>query len=90
MKAITSIFGFDLAIGCPFDDSQMELVEEWNGFKVGMKVGIPKFPCGILRGEIIAIGDKAKYLKGEPFVAFAVKTVDTIYFKRDGEIVHID
>ena len=87
-----AIFGYDPLIGCPFDDSEMKLVEESGGLKVGGKVqfrglnkiGTMNFPT--VRGRILTIGDNAKYLNGDAFVALAIQVGSTIHFKTATDI----
>lgn len=90
-----SIFGYDPIIGCPFDDSEMKMVESWKGFVIGSKVefrgpnklGTVEFP--LVQGEIIAIGENAKYLNGAPFIAFAVRVENGVCFKTHRDIWHV-
>lgn len=89
MKVGTSIFGFDPAIGCPFDDSEMKMVEEWRGFKIGMQVDFSPIHRQQLRGEIISIGENAKHFDGTPFVAFAIKASDGIHCQTHRGIFHV-
>lgn len=89
MNADKSIFGFDPIIGCPFDDSEMQMVEEWRGFRVGMQVAFRKLPMHIFQGEVVAIGQNAKYLNGTSFTAFAVKIENVIHFTTHREVHHI-
>ena len=87
-----AIFGYDPIIGCPFDDSVMKIVEEVGPYKVGKRVtfrgpnklGTMVFPT--IRGRIIAIGDNAKYLNGEPFTALAVQVGSRICFKHGKDV----
>lgn len=90
-----SIFGYDPIIGCPFDDSALEMVDNWRGFSIGDTVeflghnelGTTHHP--LIRGEVIAIGENAKYWDGEPFVAFAVRVKGSICFKTHRDIHHV-
>ncbi len=83
----TAIFGFDPIIGCPFDDSEMEMVESDGRRKIGdhyfflgpNRLGTMEFP--VVRGRIIAIGEGAKYLNGECFTALAIQVGASIVFK---------
>lgn len=87
-----AIFGYDPLLGCPFDDSEMKIVEESNGFRLGSWVtfrgpnhlGTMVFPT--IRGRIIAIGENAKYLNGDPFTALAVQVGSGIYFKHGSDV----
>lgn len=89
MVADKSIFGFDPAIGGPFDDSEMKMVEEWRGFKVGMQVGVNIFPKNDAHGKIVAVGEDAKYLNGKRFTAFAVEIDEVTLIATHKEIYHI-
>jgi hypothetical protein len=90
-----NVFGYDPIIGCPFDDSAMAMVESWKGFTVGTvvefrgqnKLGTMAQP--LVQGEIIAIGENAKYLNGDPFTAFMIRTGNTVHFKTHREIWHV-
>lgn len=87
-----AIFGYDPIIGCPFDNSAMNIVDEVGAYKVGRRVtfrgpnklGTMEFPT--IRGKIIAIGNNAKYLNGKPFVALAVQVGSGIYIKHGGDV----
>lgn len=87
-----AIFGYDPLIGCPFDDSEMRMVDMSGKFKVGNRVtfrgpnhlGTMIFP--IVRGRVIAIGENAKFLNGEPFIALAIQVGASIYFKHGSDI----
>lgn len=90
-----NIFAYDPLIGCPFDDSEMQMVESWKGFSVGTMVEFLG-PNDIgttrhlrIRGIISAIGENAKYFDGKPFVAFAIQVKDGIYFKTHQDIYHV-
>ena len=90
-----SIFGYDPIIGCPFDDSEMKMVEKWKGFSVGdtiefkgpSELGTRHHPW--IQGKIIAIGVNAKYLNGAPFIAFAVQVEKSVRFITQHNIHHI-
>lgn len=87
-----AIFGYDPIIGCPFDDSEMKMVESHENFTIGTKVcfrgpnklGTMDFPR--VKGKIIAIGENAKYSNGEPFTVLAIQVGSKIFFKHGGEV----
>ena len=87
-----AIFGYDPVIGCPFDDTEMKIVEEVGAYKVGGRVpfrgrnqlGTMEFPA--VRGRIIAIGDNAKYGNGEPFTALAVQVGSGVHIKHGSDV----
>ncbi len=66
-----SIFRTDLFIGCPFDDSEMELVESHGNLKLGCSHTFTHAD-NELTGEVVAIGKNAKYLDGTPFTALII------------------
>lgn len=89
------IFQFDPLIGCPFDDSEMKMVNSWGGFFVGDQV---KFSCPPkpgarpryrIQGKVVAIGDNAKFLDGDPFTAFAVRVGKRVYIKTHHDVYHV-
>ena len=91
-----SIFGYDPDIGCPFDDSEMEMVESWKGFSVGDTVEFRQDPDYMgtcynpwIRGIVIAIGVNAKFLDGDPFVAFSLRVEGNLLFKTHRDIHHV-
>lgn len=86
------IFGYDPLIGCPFDDSEMMMVEHVTVYMVGGRVsfrgpyhiGTMIFPT--IRGRIIAIGENAKFWNGDSFTALAVQVGSDIYFKHGTDV----
>lgn len=86
-----AIFGYDPLIGCPFDDSEMEMVEASGTCRVGERyaflgpnrLGTMEFP--VVRGRIIAVGHNAKYLNGDRFTALAIQVGASIVFKSRSE-----
>ncbi len=87
------IFSTDPFIGAPFDISEMNTVEKWKGFCLGdtveFNIGHSK-PGDIhnrwIQGEIIAIGENAKYTNGDLFVAIAVQVGQKVYLKTHREV----
>lgn len=89
MVADKSIFAFDPILGCPFDDDEMKMVEEWRGFKTGMQAGFRKCSTVEFCGTVVAIGEGAKYFDGVPFVAFAIEVDGRTHFTTHKEVYHI-
>ncbi len=93
MTANAQVFNADPFIGCPFDSSDMQLVETHGRHSVGgpakfeglNDIGTRNHP--VLEGEILAIGENAKYLDGQPFTAFAIKVDDRVYFKTESDLL---
>lgn len=86
------VFAGDPFIGCPFDDSKMQMVESWKGLSLGDLVefeGLNDRGIVWLQGEIIAIGENARYLNGCPFVAFAIRVGTSTYLKTHREVHHV-
>ena len=89
------VFVSDPLIGCPFDDSEMRMVQNYKEFSVGNTVefqgpnelGTTHRPW--IRGKIIAIGKNAKLWNGDPFVAFAVQVGENVYIKTHRDIRRI-
>lgn len=73
----TNNFYFDPFIGCPFDTSELTLVDEVDGYKRKQSVILNKLGTDI-PGTLYAIGVNAKYLDGNKFTAVIIK-VDTQY-----------
>lgn len=88
-----AIFAFDPIIGCPFDDSELVMVETHDGRSVGERVtfkgpnklGTRVHP--IKTGKIVAIGANAKYGDGQSFTAFAVQSAGGIRFMIEVEFL---
>ncbi len=73
------IFDIDPFIGCPFDNSEMEIVTEFGDLKVGATYSFVHNKEE-KTGEIFAIGKNAKYLDGTPFTALIVRCNGYGYF----------
>ncbi len=79
-------------IGCPFDDSDMTMVNAEGGISLGQcvsflgpnKLGTMIFPR--IRGKVIAIGKNAKYLNGDPFTALIIHAGRKVFFKTAREV----
>lgn len=73
------IFNTDTFLDCPFDNSELILIENHGDFSIGDKVqfyGLNKIGSTekeIHTGTIFAIGENAKYLDGTYFTAVIVK-----------------
>jgi hypothetical protein len=88
-----AVFAFDPFIGCPFDDSELVMVENHDSRSVGERVkfkgpnklGTRVHP--IKNGKIVAIGANAKYLNGERFTAFAVQSAGGIRFMTEKDFL---
>ena len=94
MNMNKSIFSCDPILGCPFDDSEVRMVENWNGFNIGNTVefqGVNHIGATSewIKGKIIAIGENAKYLNGGQFVAFAIKVDDVIHLTTHHRVLHV-
>lgn len=90
------IFDFDPFIGCPFDRSEMTMVQSHGQISVGKMatfrgpniIGTMHHPQ--VKGEVIAIGENAKYCNGQPFVAFAIRVGNTVHLKSDDEVQQVN
>jgi hypothetical protein len=65
-------FNADPFIGCPFDSSDIELVQDGRGLSVGQQVEF-QTPSGWKLGTVAFIGANAKYCDGTSFTAFVVR-----------------
>jgi hypothetical protein len=88
-----AVFAFDPIIGCPFDDSELVMVERHDGRSVGERVsfkgpnklGTRVHP--VRSGKIVAIGANAKYADGKRFTAFAVQSAGGIRLMTEKEFL---
>ena len=84
------LFKTDPFLGCPFDDKEMIIVEEYDGLKMKEKV---KFQTlgkmgPIFEGEIIAVGALAKYCEVVGyFTAFIIKVGEEVYLCKTKDIL---
>ena len=85
-KASKRAFNTDPFIGCPFDSSELKLVESAEGISIGQRVSFRDIGEVRLFGVVQAIGAGAKYGDGTTFTAVLINSGDTIFLKTTDDI----